>query len=192
MVTAINNKKELQEKEFLQKINIRTMKKDLLQLRKTNSLQEKEKISEIKMPMTKSSSTLDEIGAVKKADAKQNLNLRENEPLNSTGDKLGKTLQSQVNQGHLTELEQNIKEESVEASQKKIQTDLKEKNNIQSQKQIVSVEIKEKEYLKEVPLAAKEKLAKSAETEEKQRKKFIEDVEKWAEEKKDDNNNINI
>jgi|GEM_PF-4582755 hypothetical protein len=45
----------------------------------------------------------------------------------------------------------------------------------------------EKEYLKGVPPATKEKLTKSAATEEKQRKKFIEDVEKWAQKIKGEN-----
>ncbi len=41
-------------------------------------------------------------------------------------------------------------------------------------------EVPEKEYLKKIPLAQKEKLKASVKIEEQQRRKFMEDVEKWA------------
>ncbi len=104
---------------------------------------------------------------------------------------------------NIIEREETRRKELKETSLKKIQTDSEEKNKIsrlqsnrgssiesgQRQQQIASAETKEREYLKGISLAAKEKLAQSTEIEEKQRAKFIEDVEKWAEEEKKNNQN---
>lgn len=52
------NTKETQAKEFLQSINIRTMKKDLAKLREADSLKERGKISKIKMPAAPTPSSI--------------------------------------------------------------------------------------------------------------------------------------
>jgi len=77
--------------------------------------------------------------------------------------------------------------EAANAMLQKEKEDLEEKNSMQRQSNILSAENSEKEYLRGIPMATKEKLAKSAAVEEKQRRKFMEDVEKWAEEKRDEN-----
>lgn len=80
---------------------------------------------------------------------------------------------------------ENIKKEELQKpSIEKIQIDSKQKDQAERQNKIKSNELQEKEYFRKIPVAAKEKLASSAVVEEKQRRKFIEDVEKWAEEEK--------
>ena len=144
----------------------------------------------------KKSSTLDKIEAVINkenaktpiAEPKQKLSQESGLPKgNQNLQKLESSKEEQSIKQEQIKSEETKKKESEEASIKKAQEDSEEKNKIQSQQQATSLKTKEKEYLKGVPLAAKAKLQKSAEIEEKQRRKFMEDVEKWAEEKKDDN-----
>ncbi len=78
---------------------------------------------------------------------------------------------------------QRIKESSENQKSenaRNLYANLEAKKKAETQNTMESPQIKEKEYLKEIPSAVKEKWAESTKVEEQQRRKFIEDVEKWA------------
>jgi hypothetical protein len=72
------------------------------------------------------------------------------------------------------------KKELEELEIKKEQEMINQLSEIEAPQEVVVSKGTEKNYLKKVMPAAKEKLVKEAETEEKQRKKFMEEVEAWA------------
>lgn len=86
-----------------------------------------------------------------------------------------------------TERIKNSMEEQKSASLRKVEIDLKEQK-IKKQQQMESSGIKEKEYFKGIAPAEREKLAQSVKIEEEQRRKFMEDVEKWAQHIKNEEN----
>lgn len=67
--------------------------------------------------------------------------------------------------------------EDIKKSAEKKRAELEEKEQAPATK---SIPLPNKEYFKNIPVAAKEKLASSIKVEEEQRRKFMEDVERWA------------
>lgn len=232
--------------DLLQRSSIRTMKKDIASLREADSLQEKQKISNIKIDNKSGTDSIE----IEKQRAfllrsqktnlekqLQGINFKENISLREEKNKVfleKENLQKKVNamskaeemgieldenaekkqwvaEGNMVTLENKLKglEEKNQLSQsvqnniekeiggidnslKNIDSVILERKKVEEQPRskvepslpkTPSVEqssLQDKAFLKEVPLPAKEKLAETTRVEEKQRAKFMEDVERWA------------
>ena len=250
MVT-VNNTSDQQTKDFLQRIDIKTMKKDLARLREADSLEERAKISKIPIPAPRQEETPDnipftqptqEIPRAQKLiiqeepeivpskplaqepnqailqrpgqdkpksqentleqkikqyadeNEKQQIYLLESRQLSlqrqpqtsqikEEMEKIGQSFNAIYSQ--ILEREKAKRKAAQEASLKKMPIEATGPKSIQKPEPITRPEPREKEYFKKISPAAREKLADSTKTEQQQRRKFMEDVEKWAQEEQE-------
>lgn len=161
--------KNSQEKEFLQKADIRTMEKDIKRLRESGVMVMKEhgKVTEIKSsePQKDLIAPVNQAGTIKKEEEIK-------EPVIKTSLEKNQLESEKI-------LRQNNFISGQEDKKSKYHQELSTQPE-QGQEQTTPIETKKDGHLKEIPLATEEKLSQPVKTDEKQRKKFMEDIEYWA------------
>jgi len=177
-------------KELLQKAYIRTMKKDIKKLREITLVKKSEEIIKPKAipqtqkPLTDQVNVLIGENLLKQKMKPTSIATLTKQPKPPTEDQIIKT-------GNTHNQELNLKkEQELTASKTGFDSDLKkeiEENKTMPQ----TASYKENPYLKEIPLAVGEKPKPFVKVEERQRKKFMEDVEAWASSSSKNNNKNN-